>query len=613
MVATPWGSSDSLRERRLRPGPGSDPAEVAQNQRQRIFGALVASAAERGYAATRLSDLVELSGVSLSSFYRHFRDKDACFLAAAEELLAGVEEATETGGPGSFEEQLRASLSAFAELVAAQPAAAQLLLLESFAAGPEVVAAIDGVVGGLQRRALKLAAESPQQAQLPPEVMEALIGAVQELARDRLRRRRETELADLMEVVAEVTLRYHPPPEPLRLATRAPRPAAEALEAPGNAERAIRALAVVSAERGYPQATVEEIVKRASMSPTTYYANFADKQDAMLAAIDSAGAQMAAAVLPAFRRNPDWPTAVRAAIGDLLSFLSSRPALARLVLIESYSAGPLALERREAALAPLTELLAEAHRRTVDAPLRSAEVVWTALLALIQQRLRTTGADSLPALAPVCTYLMLAPFIGAEAAGAAANGDGRVRQPSRGSAIETAYSNPVAGSVMEVLGPHEITPEEIALRLDEPVVAVEAAVGQLLDAGLVESVDGPQAGERIEGRFRSPSRGVISTEEWASVGPAARRRIQAQQLRLIEADNRRAVDAGTAARRDESTMARMSMVLDEEGWQEISAIVIDAVHAVLEARERSGARQRETGLGGFNAMATFTFFEMPSD
>ena len=52
MVTTPWGDSDSLRERRLRPGPGSRARRSVANQRERLFGGDGRRVAERGYAAT---------------------------------------------------------------------------------------------------------------------------------------------------------------------------------------------------------------------------------------------------------------------------------------------------------------------------------------------------------------------------------------------------------------------------------------------------------------------------------------------------------------------------------------------------------------------------------
>jgi AcrR family transcriptional regulator len=113
MIETPWGDAQRLRKQRLRPGPGTPPEEVARNQRSRLFGAMVASVAERGYAATRLSDLTELSGVGRKSFYSHFVDKEECFVAAIEAMLETAIEST-TAPVGSWEQQVRGSASAFA-------------------------------------------------------------------------------------------------------------------------------------------------------------------------------------------------------------------------------------------------------------------------------------------------------------------------------------------------------------------------------------------------------------------------------------------------------------------------------------------------------------------
>src|SRR5215203_3421604 len=82
MVLTPWGDSSQLRDKALPPGRRTTPSEAEQNHRERLFGAMVANVAEHGYEATTIDDLVELSGVSRSAFYKHFSDKRQCFLAA---------------------------------------------------------------------------------------------------------------------------------------------------------------------------------------------------------------------------------------------------------------------------------------------------------------------------------------------------------------------------------------------------------------------------------------------------------------------------------------------------------------------------------------------------
>ena len=87
MVRTPWGDAAQLRDRKLPPGRGTPREEAERNQRERLFAAMVATVAEKGYEATTVADLVELSGVSRSAFYRHYDDKQACFLAAVEAMV----------------------------------------------------------------------------------------------------------------------------------------------------------------------------------------------------------------------------------------------------------------------------------------------------------------------------------------------------------------------------------------------------------------------------------------------------------------------------------------------------------------------------------------------
>ncbi|HEX2162286.1 MAG TPA: TetR/AcrR family transcriptional regulator, partial [Thermoleophilaceae bacterium] len=119
MTTTPWGDATQLRARRLRPGPGANPAAVTRNQRERMYAAMVAAVAENGYEGTRVADVVKLSGVSRSAFYKHFEDKLDCFLATLDELaeMAGKELAKHYDESLPGEERLRTVADAFLDLV----------------------------------------------------------------------------------------------------------------------------------------------------------------------------------------------------------------------------------------------------------------------------------------------------------------------------------------------------------------------------------------------------------------------------------------------------------------------------------------------------------------
>src|ERR1700679_761109 len=99
MVLTPWGHSEELRERKLRPDPGAPREDVVANQKERLFGAMVAVVAEKGYRATTVADLAAVSGVSSRTFYDLFADKQACFLATMEAIIgAAIAYATRRAG-----------------------------------------------------------------------------------------------------------------------------------------------------------------------------------------------------------------------------------------------------------------------------------------------------------------------------------------------------------------------------------------------------------------------------------------------------------------------------------------------------------------------------------
>jgi AcrR family transcriptional regulator len=425
MVMTPWGDSDSLRERRLTPGPGNVREEVAQNQRERLFGAMVASVAARGYEATTVNDLAEISGVSSRTFYDLFADKEACFVATLEAMIEAVVGATAAVASdqdlGDWEQRARAASHAFAAMTVAQPAAARMFLIDVYTVGPRALAPLEVAIAGFEALTREIVAQSPERAAMPAEMIAAFTGAIEEVARMRLLAGREVEIPDLIDQIWDLIASYRPPPVELRLAGRRPRPGPEEIAGHDQAERVIRAFAVAVAEKGYSEATVADAVSAGQMSTTTFYAHFDGKEDAMLAAIDSAGAQMSAAMRPAIRRAPDWPRAVRAALGALFSFLASRPALARLLLVEVYAAGPEAMRRRVEYLAPFEQLAMEGRERAPGTPAITVELIAGVLYALSRRQVLEAGPGGLPRLAPVCTYLALAPYVGAEQAAAVAN------------------------------------------------------------------------------------------------------------------------------------------------------------------------------------------------
>jgi AcrR family transcriptional regulator len=568
---------------------------------------MVASVATKGYTATRVTDLIELSGVSRRSFYALFPDKEACFLAVLRELASASVALTEDI-PGKGEERARRRFQALTDLVVAHPAAARLLMIEAFAVGPRAMKPLEEALRALERKMQAATAESPERAGMPAEMIGALIGGAVEVARTRLRRGTETELTELGPKLMDFLLAYRPPPQPLRLTTRPPSPAPETLAGHDHGERALRAFAVVVAERGYANTTIDQVVKRASMSPTTFYANFDGKEDAMRAAIDTAGAQIAAAVLPAFRRSADWAGGIRGAFGAFFNFLASHPALAHLLMVEVYAIGPEALQRREEALRSLYALLEGAQRGSPgDIPPVAVEAIFGGVSFLAYRQVSHSGAEALPALAPLSTYLALAPFVGAERACEVANGGGRARVTAEQPGEHDRESSQVLYALNRFERPAGV--EEISRELEMPSREVEAHLLALVEAGLAKPM--PRREEDDGEALYWIDMPLYVESEWEGMDQADRERISRHIGYLVLEDVTEAVRAKTFDRRPQRVLTRTGGRIDAQGLLELRDLFDKGLEASLEIQARSEERLRQKGERGFPFRTVQTVFEIP--
>jgi AcrR family transcriptional regulator len=415
----------------LPPGRRTPPVDAARNQRERLFAAMVASCEARGYEASAVGDLLELSGISSRTFYQHFEDKQDCFRAATEEILERtLASIGQRIGDGSPEQRARKALEAFVDLVVTQPAAARMVFVESYAAGEPAVGPVRQTIDRFGQLAHQALQQMPGHQGTPLELARAMIGGLYRVIHGRLQSRREGELPDLVPALWRWATNYPPPPKPLRLSTRrrgVPEPASMPPFAAYNAEqRILRAFSAVVAAKGYGATSIADIAAAASISQGTFYEYFEDKDDALAAAIDSSGAQLLGATLPAARRAPDWPRAVRLALGSSCDFLAAEPAFAQLRMVAIYGAGPEAIAKRDAAgVELLGTLLVPAFENTPEAEPVVLEAIAGGIYGTLYDRLRGGDPDSLPKAAPLLTYIALAPFLDAEKACAVANGTGR--------------------------------------------------------------------------------------------------------------------------------------------------------------------------------------------
>src|SRR5215218_6227169 len=415
MAQTPWGDAARLRDKKLRPGRGTPREEAERNQRERLFAAMVATVSEKGYEATTVADLVELSGVSRSAFYKHFEDKQACFLAAVEAMVEPTLKrlgADESAPPGI--ERARGAFASLIETIVEQPAAAKMCVVEIYAAGEAGAALVDRTVEAATDLAAALLEQVPERKGMPRELVRSIVGGIQKVIHKRLYRGQEQELLDLVPQLWDWIFCYPVPPGPLKARRRRSvraLPFEERQKLATPPERILRALAAVVADKGYPDTTVAEVVERASTSQRTFYEHFKNKEDAIVAALDSGSAHMLAAALPAFRRAPDWPHAVHDTQEAMFRWGAEEPEYARLGGVEMYAAGKRALDQRELVTEGFEGLLAPGYELKPETPPIAPEAIGGALYSLLYDHVNKKGPETLPDLVPTLVYVTLAPFL----------------------------------------------------------------------------------------------------------------------------------------------------------------------------------------------------------
>ena len=119
---------------------GLSPEQVAESQRERLLAAVAHVAAERGYRATTVTEIVKAASVSSRVFYEHFSSKEECFLAAFDAVLGHLQEliAAAVEPHSDWPQQVIATLRTALRFFTAESDLARLCLVETLTATPAI-------------------------------------------------------------------------------------------------------------------------------------------------------------------------------------------------------------------------------------------------------------------------------------------------------------------------------------------------------------------------------------------------------------------------------------------------------------------------------------------
>lgn len=179
------------------------------SQRPRMLDAISELVAARGYATTTVRDIARVAGVSLSSFYEHFDDKEQCFLAAYDQLAEQLSAAIERDIIGERDPRraLQIGIATYFQWGADHPQVAATFVVEVHTAGPRALARRSIIHARFRELVARALHQAPDLGvRLPSCAPMAVTATIDAMTHDCLRRGAAGELTALIPEATDLAL-----------------------------------------------------------------------------------------------------------------------------------------------------------------------------------------------------------------------------------------------------------------------------------------------------------------------------------------------------------------------------------------------------------------------
>jgi AcrR family transcriptional regulator len=406
---------------RLSSGPRKMEAEaVARHQRGRLQGAMVEAVARHGLGETTLRELVSLAGVSKSTFYEHFKDKQDCFLATFDDVIREIDRRVGDAfdEPGDLRAKLLAGVGAVLDVTAEEQAAASLVVVDSLTLGAAAVPHRERAAGLFEHQIKEMLDASPAPRKVSPLTVRGIVSGIRNCIYRHLRAGTADQLPGVAESIVDWMLCFNQPlgEVPKRAAAAAARrPAMPAMSSDGHEpsskrDRIVCAATKLGFEKGYEALSIPAISAAAGISNQTFYEHFPGKREAFLAGFNRLAEETMARVAQAAATESEAPEAIGAGMRALLEHIAEDDLFARLAFFELTMAGPAALDQADRTLGGFTSFFSAGAEGADAVPDVIMEAIGGGTWAVIQHEIAAGRRAELPQRAPEIVEFAVAPF-----------------------------------------------------------------------------------------------------------------------------------------------------------------------------------------------------------
>jgi DNA-binding transcriptional ArsR family regulator len=177
--------------------------------------------------------------------------------------------------------------------------------------------------------------------------------------------------------------------------------------------------------------------------------------------------------------------------------------------------------------------------------------------------------------------------------------------------LAAIVAHPTRARCFVILAERTASPVEIAQQIGKDVGHVGYHVRKLQQLNLIELVDERPVRGAVEHFYRAIERPVVTDVEFAEQSIEEREVFTRYILQLLVADVARAMDEHTFDARVNRVITRTPLLVDEDGFEELSELHTEVLERTLDIQAKSAERLTGSGDEAISTVSSSMFFETP--
>ncbi len=178
--------------------------------------------------------------------------------------------------------------------------------------------------------------------------------------------------------------------------------------------------------------------------------------------------------------------------------------------------------------------------------------------------------------------------------------------------VAKAFAHPLRVQILIILNERVASPNLLSQELDQSLNLVAYHVRVLEKYDCIELVDTKQRRGATEHFYRATRRQFLTDSEWSRMPESLRPGLAGAMLKSVFEDLEDASKSGTLDEVEDLHLSRTPMVVDKQGWGDISSLLKGTLDRVLEIQTEASERLATGDEQGILSKVHMLHFKSPT-